>query len=154
MKVKFKNKFLLLDKEALLLLKAFPWWIGHTTGYLYTSIWKDNKVQKFYFHRVLLMLAKGDKTHVDHINGNKLDNRFKNLRIVNMQENAHNSKIPIHNTSGYKGVSWRSDRKLWRAYIKIDGKISWLGHYKTKEQAFKKYKQAKKEIGFYDRTCN
>lgn len=54
---------------------------------------------------------------VDHINGDKLDNRIENLRIATYQQNSFNMKKPISNRSGLKGLSWDSSRLRWRGSI-------------------------------------
>jgi hypothetical protein len=54
-------------------------------------------------------------TEVDHENGNTLDNRKQNLRIATRKQNAANTAVPRHNTSGFKGVSFHKDSGLWRA---------------------------------------
>lgn len=62
-----------------------------------------------FMHRVLLNPPK-DK-QIDHINGNGLDNRRMNLRIVTASQNNHNSRIRKDNTSGYKGIYWDKKKK-------------------------------------------
>jgi hypothetical protein len=66
--------------------------------------------------------------HVDHINGNKLDNRKSNLRIVTNQENCFNSS---RKTGKYKGVSYVKSRGKWLAQIMKDYKNYFIGYYDT-----------------------
>ncbi|WP_252233758.1 HNH endonuclease [Clostridium sp. ZS1] len=70
---------------------------------------------------------------IDHINGNKLDNRKCNLRIVNKSQNAMNSKKPKNNTSGVKGVYWDKRSKKWEASIQVNMKKKSLGYFKNKD---------------------
>lgn len=83
---------------------------------------------------------------VDHINGDSLDNRRSNLRVCTRSENNRNKKKISTNTSGFKGVSYRRDRKLWCAFIGLykNGKRTAknLGYSPTKEGAYKKYCEA------------
>jgi hypothetical protein len=72
---------------------------------------------------------------IDHINGNKLDNRFVNLREATPAQNSQNRKIPIHNTSGITGVSWNKDKKKWSVQIKASNKGIWFGYFASKEEA-------------------
>jgi hypothetical protein len=67
-------------------------------------------------------------THeIDHVNGDRVDNRFCNLREATLTENRWNSRKRVNNTSGYKGVSWDSARSLWKARINVGGKEKHLG---------------------------
>jgi hypothetical protein len=70
---------------------------------------------------------------VDHANRDTLDNRRDNLRKASDEENARNRKMPITNTSGYKGVS--PDRNKWRATLHVKGKKISFGFFDTKEEA-------------------
>lgn len=70
---------------------------------------------------------------LDHINGDKLDNRIDNLREVTNQENLKNSKRFSTNTSGFTGISKYKDK--WRAYIVVDGKQKHLGVFDDIEEA-------------------
>jgi len=86
-------------------------------------------------HRVLTCAPEG--MIVDHINGNKKDNRISNLRVCNKSENAYNSKLNSKNTSGYKGVYFRKDTQKWAAEIKHYGKKISLGSFLLKNEAVK-----------------
>lgn len=81
---------------------------------------------------------------IDHINGNRLDNRIENLRDVTRQQNSWNLQGPKRNNrSGVLGVDWRASKKRWRAQIRIAGKRVWLGEFKTVEEASAAYQKAK-----------
>jgi hypothetical protein len=75
---------------------------------------------------------------VDHINHVRHDNRKANLRIVTMKENGQNhGKLRTDNTSGFRGVSYDSEKGKWFAQVYVEGKTikrSWLA---TKEDAAK-----------------
>jgi len=74
---------------------------------------------------------------IDHINGDKLDNRIENLRCVTPLENACNKSKANNKTSKYIGVGWRESRKKWRAYINVSlNKYKHLGHFDTEEEAY------------------
>lgn len=57
--------------------------------------------------------------HIDHINGDLHDNRPENLRYIPHRANLLNSKKPLNNTSGLKGLSWDSVRNCWRGSVKL-----------------------------------
>lgn len=95
--------------------------------------------------RVLMhrfIMEPSDGLEVDHINRNGLDNRRENLRIATRSQNNGNTKIPSHNTSGVKGVSYDKDRNLWAAHIKTHGRKKFLGRFGTKEEAASAYDRA------------
>lgn len=75
---------------------------------------------------------------VDHINGDKLDNRKNNLRICSNADNLKNRvKLPSNNTSGILGVRYRADRNKWYAEIQCNRQRIRLGSYIDKEDAIK-----------------
>lgn len=73
--------------------------------------------------------------YVDHINGNRFDNRKSNLRICTNQENNFNVVKRISNTSGYKGVWYDKTRDKWVSEIKYNNKKVFIGRYSVIEQA-------------------
>lgn len=87
--------------------------------------------------------------HVDHINGDKWDNRISNLREATNQQNAANSPLRNDNTSGFKGVRKARTAGKWWAIIYFDGREKYLGTYDTPEDAHKAYLRAA-EIAFKD----
>ena len=92
-------------------------------------------------HHVIL----NTKNLTDHINGNPLDNRKNNLRICSVNQNARNSKRPINNTSGFKGVTWHIHVKKWKATIGVNSQNIHLGYFDNKIEAARAYNQAAKK---------
>jgi len=85
-------------------------------------------------HRVIWILTNGpipNGMQIDHINGNRSDNRVGNLRIASHGENQLNTKIRKSNSSGIKGVSWRPLSKKWQARVSVNGKQESLGYFTT-----------------------
>lgn len=73
---------------------------------------------------------------VDHIDGNGLNNRRNNLRIVTNQVNAQNVATAFKNSSsGVLGVRWHTRRNNWHASIKIDGRHIHLGCFQSRDEA-------------------
>ena len=128
------NSFI-FDSQDLPLAKKHYWYIDDY-GYAVAKV--NRKTVRF--TRILLGVSENEV--VDHINGNTKDNRRCNLRIASRRENQGNMRLPTHNTSGFKGVSFRKDRGKYRAYISINNRIKHLGYYDTPEDAARAYDEA------------
>ena len=78
----------------------------------------------FFAHRVAYALATGfwPSHEIDHIDGDRSNNRLPNLRLASRSENQCNTRMPKNNNSGVKGVSWSSKDKRWVAQIAISGR--------------------------------
>ena len=88
-------------------------------------------------HVIIAGTPNGMET--DHINGNGLDNRRGNLRVVTTRQNAQNRHIC--KTSKYPGVSWDKDKRKWRVQIYATGK-HYLGRYDDEITASRRYQIA------------
>lgn len=86
-------------------------------------------------HRAVMGLDPGDKRQVDHINGDGLDNRRANLRIVTAAQNAQNRPANLGRTSKHRGVSWNTARGEWRAHAALDYKFIHLGCFDNETAA-------------------
>lgn len=116
------------------------------SGYLRGTLLSKN----CYAHRVIWKMVTGeDAPNIDHINGDKCDNRFCNLRSVTKAENARNAKLYSPNRSGCPGVKPAPKGGRWEARIKKDGVTYVLGTFGTKEQAILARKKAERELGFH-----
>jgi hypothetical protein len=95
-------------------------------------------------HRVVWALFYGQMPdqQIDHINGNRLDNRIENLRLASNAENSRNCKLSKNNTSGVTGVSYHAKAKKWFAQIMLNRKNNNLGLFNTKEEAIAARKKA------------
>lgn len=96
-------------------------------GYLKVHL----KGKSYPIHRLMWLLFYGEHAalFVDHINGDRLDNRPCNLRLVTKAENAKNRRTTKQSVSGLNGVVWAADRGKWRAFIRWDNKLEHLGTY-------------------------
>jgi hypothetical protein len=122
-KVMHPNKQYLVGKE-----------VGsiHPTGYRHVT-WM-NKPHKV--HRLIFLLDHGYlPKEIDHINGDRLDNRLDNLREATRSENQCNRGEIASNTSGYAGVSWHKHSKAWLVRVMKDGKSTIIGYFKDLELA-------------------
>jgi hypothetical protein len=88
--------------------------------------------------------GKWPDKHLDHINGDRADNRIANLRECSPAENAQNRLADRDNKSGYQGVYRPRGQNTWRAQIKKDGVRHYLGDYPTPQEASAAYKAAKR----------
>ena len=95
-------------------------------------------------HRLAWMYISGEwpDKYVDHINGNRSDNRFINLRLADFNQNCMNKKRTKKNKSGVKGVSPCKQTGRWRASIQVNGIEKMLGRFETIEEAAAAYKKA------------
>ena len=123
----------------------------HYQGYL--RIFIDGKL--YAAHRLVWLYMTGEwpKEDTDHIDMNKTNNKWNNLREATRSENKGNGRKHKDNKSGLKGVSWHKGNKKWQAQIEINNKNISLGYYLTKEEAGLAYKNAAiKYFGQFART--
>ena len=101
-------------------------------------------------HRVLYALHYGEwPIYIDHINGNRLDNRISNLRSVTMHENNKNTGLRPNNKSGISGVHWCKKAKKWRGIIKVNKRSIHLGFFESLEEARPAIAEARKKYDFH-----
>ena len=130
------NDKILLDKKAWSIINQYDRYISiNSSGYAYI---KYNQNQ-YFIHRILLDLPmtydKTAKLIGDHINGNRLDNRYCNLRIVHKSDNPKNCKKYKNTKCLYNGVSYHPRINKWEACIQKDKKRFNGGVYKTETDA-------------------
>lgn len=89
------------------------------------------------------------KHEIDHINGNRSDNRILNLRDVTRLENSRNKRKPKNNTSGCAGVHFDKSSNKWRARITIKCKKICLGYFDDFNRAKESVEKARVENGFH-----
>jgi len=132
------------DHEALVDASDYPWLSMHrwyaTTNPRSESVYATTKIKgkNVKMHRLLLHPAS--HVHIDHINGQTLDNRRSNLRPATPTENGRNSTKRIIGASAYKGVSpCRSKMNSWRSYIVVGGRQIHLGVFGSELEAAEAY---------------
>ncbi len=125
----------MVDPAAIPECGKYDWTFTH--GYA-----RNDRAGKIYLHYFVMGLADGmvADSEIDHISGDTLDNRMKNLRWVDRWQNQVNRKLQSNNTSGYRGVY--SVRGKWDARLKRKGVTVSLGSFDTPEEAAKAYDDA------------
>lgn len=128
----------MVSDEDYELVKQYNWQVspencvaGHTVG---------GSKQRILMHRFIMNAPR--HLEVDHINGDRLDNRRSNLRLCTSSENKMNRGIRCDTKSGYKGVSWHKQRNKWTARIKAGNTYKHLGLFDDVKEAALAYNQA------------
>ena len=86
--------------------------------------------------RVIWAMHFGDtEKFIDHIDGNTLNNRIENLRVVDAVGNATNTATRQDNTSGCRNVYWNKKKSYWEVRINVKGKHKYIGSYKKDYEA-------------------
>ena len=138
------------DFERLSLRK----WYLSGNGYAQAKMTPGRKGKIGYLHREIL----GDVPAgllVDHINGDPLDNRRANLRLVTALQNSRNSKTRVDNSLGVKGVHIHRPCGRYRARIKVSGKYIHLGLFESIDAAKSAYDTAAAKLfGEFARVSN
>ena len=145
-----KGKTTKVGKKDYNTLSIYKW---HTSCWGYaaraTKLINGKRKYEFMHHYIL---PKKDGLQIDHINGDKLDNRRVNLRYCTELQNHSNVDKRTSNTSGFKGVYWHKLSKKWGAEIGYKRKRYHLGLFKDKIIAASAYNEAaKKYFGIFTR---
>lgn len=115
------------------------------TGYMRMPINYD----MFVIHRVIWKWHNGDEPEfIDHINGNRADNRIENLRACSKSDNRHHSTLNKNNTSGYHGVRWHDygdKTPKWVWSFTLNGK-AYSGYCTSLKSAVLAYCQKANEL--------
>lgn len=101
-------------------------------GYIRVGLFGKN----YLIHRLIFMMHHGFMPdEVDHVNGNKLDNRIENLRAATKSENLRNRPTNSNNTSGCKNVSWNKSHEKWSVTLSYNGKKNHIGYFEDLDLA-------------------
>jgi hypothetical protein len=126
-------------------------------GYIKIGFWLDQVNYTFYAHRIAYYFFYGEwpMLELDHIDGDKSNNRASNLRMATRAQNLANRGKQANNKSGYKGVSYSRQNKAWKATFIYDKKVFQLGFYTSPEQAADAYNNKALEVlgTFVHKSC-
>lgn len=137
-----RGLFCIVDESDYEELCKFKWHSLHAKGCFYAARKVKNKI--ILMHRQLIGAKKGEI--VDHINGDKMDNRRCNLRVCNGSQNQMNRKLTHNSKSGFKGVTWFGRDGKWRSYITHKRKFIHIGYFNSKEDAALSYDNMARQL--------
>jgi hypothetical protein len=142
MVIEIKGYPIEVDDEDVERITAHSWWMssspqmdGHVICFSAKIAGKIIKLHRFIMGDPAGMV-------VDHLDGNRLNNRKSNLRVCTARENNMNLGPSKRNKSGYRGVYFSRANHKWRAVISLDGKNMHLGYYARPELASAAYEKA------------
>lgn len=104
-----------------------------------------------YAHRVAWAIHFGSwpPQQIDHINGDRGDNRIANLRVVDDLENSRNQQLSKRNKAGAPGLAWIPRWQRWQVCIGVEGKNIYVGGFPSIEEAVAARRAAEREYGFH-----
>ena len=120
---------------------------GSFTGEGYWQVKLGRKVYRG--HRLAWFLTHGDwpDGEIDHINGDRSDNRMANLRVVDRAGNSQNRRRAMSNNShGFLGAAWNKQHKRWQAKLMANKVIHHLGYFDSAAAAHAAYMAAKARL--------
>lgn len=111
-------------------------------GYMYTTFFNKHKVLLHSLAWFYMKKIWPDK-YIDHINGDRIDNRFNNLREATASQNAANAKIRTDNKSGHKNVFWNSQKQMWHVRLVAEKRPIHIGFFSDIDVAADAAKKAR-----------
>ena len=149
-----RGQVALVDADDYDRLQSMPWHASHRgmgKYYARSTLRENGRKRTVRMHRVILGAPHGYE--VDHVNGDSLDNRKANLRLVTKAQNVHNSDKPSTSLQRFKGVRPRKNASAWEARMSQNGKTVTIGHFDTEQEAAAAYDSAVLAVrGSYART--
>ena len=124
-------------KERLLKL------INNGNGYFKVNLSKDNKMKHCQIHKLVAMAflghtPDGHKEIINHKDRNPSNNHLDNLEVVDTRYNSTEWRNDV-------GITWDKSKNRWRSRIRIEGKSTYLGLFKDKQDALDAYQKALNE---------
>ena len=122
---------------------------ANSHGYQHVSLRIKGLQKKIRAHHAVWYFEYGEwpTSTMDHIDGDKTNNHFSNLRLVTNRENIQAYRIKQSCSSVYQGVCWKKSNKKWCSQIGIEGKNIYLGHFTCELEAARVYDRALVELG-------
>lgn len=119
-------------------------WCQDSQGYMSTYSKGFGHNRRVKIHHMIMNHKQGRDIEVDHLDGDKLNNRKSNLRFCTQKQNSRNSIMSKNNTSGYKGVVFCKDRteRHWKAQIYVNYRNMHMGYFDSRIEAARAYNKA------------
>lgn len=130
-----QGQFAVVDDADFECLSQYKWYFLKGRAVRKPRTYEGKRVGLVWMHRVIM--RPPDNMVVDHINGNKLDNRRINLRVCSKSQNEWNKRAYKTNTSGMKNVYWNKSKKRYVVSFSKYRKKIILGHFSSFQEAVK-----------------
>ena len=137
MKVQYKNIWydVYIDEDDFDKVSKRHWRTSHKKRKIYIVSGSVTKKNTVYLHNFIMNYTYISGYEVDHIDGNSLNNRKNNLRIVSRQENITNTRVRIDNKIGIRGISYSKHDKVYVVDFHYRKRRFYFPHWKKLEQA-------------------
>lgn len=141
-----RGQVALVDDEDFERLNQFKWHVDPARDHTFYACRETPRPDsvKVYMHREILQVEP--TSQVDHVDLNGLNNLRSNLRPATIAQNNRNVGLLKNNTSGFKGVSWETRSKRWKAAIAVDRRKKYLGLFRSPEDAAQAYDAAARTL--------
>lgn len=142
-----QGKVAVIDDADAAQVATHHWWaVRHGSRYYAATKVRLPSGQRRVLQMQRFLLLPRVGIEVDHINGDSLDNRRANLRLATRAQNKINAGPPANNRSGFKGVSQRRPYLRWRAEIRYERRLIFLGYFASPEAAARAYDAKAREL--------
>lgn len=133
-----QGRFAMVDDRDFEELSELKWSCSGKKTRPYAAAYSDG--EWLYMHRVVAKPEAG--MFVDHRDGDTLNNQRSNLRCCQHRQNIRNSKISKRNKTGFKGVSFNTQKNRFVAHIKVNYRSKYLGYFNNARDAAAAYNRA------------
>lgn len=144
---KHPDRIAWVDQDDFALVSGYSWRPLYIpkNGVFYAVATDSGTGQMVYMHRLILGIHDS-RVYGDHVDGDGLNNRRRNLRIVTPAQNQMNARKRHRGTSQYKGVHWCKKDHVWVAKIKKSRRSIRLGGFQNEGDAALMYDAAAREM--------
>jgi hypothetical protein len=152
-----QGKVAVVDFDDFELVRPFKWCASKATTHPDSTYYARRGVTKKAGSKTTIRMHNSitGKLHIDHKNGNGLDNRRSNLRALTQGQNLRSFSLkPVgRRTSQFRGVSWCAEKNKWAAYIG-QSKGRYIGRFDSQGEAARAWDAAALKLGFSEEALN